>query len=84
MIYQDGGARLEPLPQPTVPRAEVIDEVYRAVGGGEPALHDGPWATATVEVLLALLRSAREGREIALTRQVAPRAFSGKVGTGFP
>jgi phthalate 4,5-cis-dihydrodiol dehydrogenase len=72
MVYQDGGARLEPLPPPTVPRAEVIDEVYRAVVGGEPALHDGLWATATVEVLLAMLRSAREGREIALTRQVAP------------
>ena len=71
MIYRHGGARLEPLPPPTVPRAEVIDEIYRAVVDGEPALHDGPWATATVEVLLALLRSSREGREIALTRQIA-------------
>ena len=49
----------------------MIDEVYRAVDDGEPALHDGPWATATVEVLLGMLRSAREGREIALKRQVA-------------
>jgi phthalate 4,5-cis-dihydrodiol dehydrogenase len=71
MVYQDGGARLEPLPPPTIPRAEVIDEVYRAVVDAEPTLHDGRWATATVEVLLAILRSAREGREIVLTRQVA-------------
>jgi phthalate 4,5-cis-dihydrodiol dehydrogenase len=71
MIYQNGAARLEPLPPPTVPRAEVIDEVYRAVVDGAPPLHDGLWGTATVEVLLAMLRSAREGREIALTRQVA-------------
>jgi len=71
MIYQDGGARLEQLAPPAVPRAEVIDEIYRAVVGGEPALHDGPWATATIEVLLAMLRSAREGRDIALTRQIA-------------
>jgi phthalate 4,5-cis-dihydrodiol dehydrogenase len=70
MIYQDGAARMEPLPPPVVPRREVIDEVYRAVIDGEPPLHDGPWAAATVEVLLAMLRSAREGREIALTRQV--------------
>jgi phthalate 4,5-cis-dihydrodiol dehydrogenase len=69
MIYQNGAARLEPLPAPTVPRAEVIDEVYRAVVDGIPPLHDGPWGAATVEVLLAMLRSAREGREIALTRQ---------------
>jgi phthalate 4,5-cis-dihydrodiol dehydrogenase len=73
MIYQDGAARLEPLPPPTMPRAEVIDELYRAVVNGEPPLHDGPWAAATVEVLLATLGSAREGREIMLTRQVAAR-----------
>ena len=71
MIYRDGGARLEPLPPPAVPRAEVIDEVYRTVVGSEPTLHDGAWATATVEVLLAMLRSAHEDREIMLTRQVA-------------
>ncbi|MBV8752222.1 MAG: Gfo/Idh/MocA family oxidoreductase [Hyphomicrobiales bacterium] len=70
MIYQNGGARLEPLSPPAVPRAEVIDEVYRAVVDGAPPLHDGPWGTATVEVLLAMLRSASEGREIGLTRQV--------------
>jgi phthalate 4,5-cis-dihydrodiol dehydrogenase len=71
MIYQDGTARLEALPPPAVPRAEVIDELYRAVVAGEPPLHDGPWAAATVEVLLAMVRSAHENREIALTRQVA-------------
>jgi phthalate 4,5-cis-dihydrodiol dehydrogenase len=70
MIYQDGTARMEPLPPPAVPRAEVIDEVYRAVVEGTPPLHDGPWAAATVEVLLAMLRSAHEGRDIMLTRQV--------------
>jgi phthalate 4,5-cis-dihydrodiol dehydrogenase len=70
MIYQDGTARMEPLPPPAVPRAEVIDEIYRAVVEGEPPLHDGAWAAATVEVLLAMLRSARESREIPLSRQV--------------
>ena len=33
MIYQNGSARLDALPPPTVPRAEVIDELYR--GGRE-------------------------------------------------
>ena len=70
MIYQNGAARLEPLPPPAVPRAEVIDELYRAVVHGEPPLHDGAWAMATLEVVLAILRSAREGRDVTLNHQV--------------
>jgi phthalate 4,5-cis-dihydrodiol dehydrogenase len=70
MIYQDGAARLDALPAPTVPRAEVVDELYRAVVHGHAPLHDGPWAMATLEVMLAMLRSAREGRDVALQHQV--------------
>ena len=71
MIYQDGAARLDALPPPPVPRAEVIDELYRAVVHSEAPLHDGAWAMATLEVLLAMLRSAREGCEVQLSHQVA-------------
>jgi phthalate 4,5-cis-dihydrodiol dehydrogenase len=70
MIYQNGTARLDALPPPTVLRAEVIDELYRAVVHGEPPLHDGSWAMATLEVVLAILQSSREGRDIALKHQV--------------
>ncbi len=70
MIYQDGAAGLDPLPPPTVPRAEVIDELYGAVVDGRVPLHDGPWAMATLEVCLAMLRSAQEGRGVALSHQV--------------
>jgi len=49
----------------------VIDEVYGAVVQGRPPLHDGTWAMATLEVLLAMLRSAQEGRDVALKHQVA-------------
>ena len=70
MVYQDGAARLEKLPPPAIPRAEVIDELYRAVVHGEAPLHDGAWAMATLEVLLGILRSAREGRDITLNHQV--------------
>ena len=73
MIYQNGTARLDPLPPPAVPRAEVIDELYDAVVHGRAPLHDGAWAMATLEVCLAILRSAREGRDVVLTHQVAPR-----------
>jgi phthalate 4,5-cis-dihydrodiol dehydrogenase len=71
MIYENGTQRLEPLPPPQVPRAEVIDELYGAVVHGRRPLHDGAWAMATLEVCLAMLQSAREGREIVLAHQVA-------------
>jgi phthalate 4,5-cis-dihydrodiol dehydrogenase len=71
MIYQDGEARLDPLPPPKVPRGEVIDELYAAVVNNTPPLHDGAWAMATLEACLAILQSSREGRDIALTHQVA-------------
>lgn len=71
IVYQNGDARHEPLPPPLVPRAEVIDELYNAVVHGKTPVHDGPWAMATLEVILAILRSAREGRDVRLSHQVA-------------
>lgn len=73
MIYEDARRRLDPLPPPTVRRGEVIDEVYDAVVNGRPPLHDGEWSRATLEVCLAILRSAREQREVTLQHQVPPR-----------
>jgi phthalate 4,5-cis-dihydrodiol dehydrogenase len=73
MIYRNGTARLDAIPPPLVPRAEVIDELYAAVVEGRPPLHDGAWAMATLEVCLAMLQSAREEREIGLLHQVAVR-----------
>jgi phthalate 4,5-cis-dihydrodiol dehydrogenase len=70
MIYQNGTAQLDAVPPPTVPRAEVIDELYRAVVHGEAPLHDGAWAMATLDVVLAILTSAREGRGVMLSHQV--------------
>ena len=69
MIYADAEARLDPLPRPRIPRVEVIDELHAAVFGGRPPLHDGRWATATLEVCLAIRQSAQEAREISLHHQ---------------
>ena len=71
MVYADGEKRLDPLPAPRIPRAEVVDELYDAVVSGKPPLHSGPWAMATMEVCLAMLRSAREGKDIPLANQTA-------------
>ena len=65
-IYADNERRFEPLEAPKVQRAEVIDELYAAVVEGRPPRHDGEWGMATMEVCLAMLRSAREQREITL------------------
>ena len=51
---------------PKVPRGEVIDELYQAVVHGKAPLHDATWGMATVEVLLAMLRSARDGADMHL------------------
>lgn len=66
MIYQNGTARLDAIPSPYVPRADVIDELYDAVVNGKAPLHDAAWGMATVEVLLAMLQSARDGADVRL------------------
>ena len=48
----------------------VVDEMYDAILGNRPLIHDGRWGMATMEVCQAILQSAREGREIFLSRQV--------------
>jgi len=72
-LYRDGDVQIERLPTPLVPRSEVIDELYAAVVDGVPPLHDGRWGMATLEVCLAMLASARERRDVAVTEQVAVR-----------
>ena len=70
MIYADEKRWLEALPAPAIPRAEVIDELTGAVLHGRSPLHSGHWGLATMEVCLAILQSAREQKEIALTHQI--------------
>lgn len=66
MIYADSERRFDPVALRSVPRAEVVDELYEALAHGRPPLHDGAWAMATLEVCLAMLRSSAEGKAVAL------------------
>jgi len=68
-ISGDAGRRSIPLAAPGIARVEVIDELYAAVVEGKAPLHDGAWAMATLEICLAILRSGRESKDIALTAQ---------------
>src|SRR5579863_8868349 len=70
MVYGDDAKRLEDIPAPTIPRAEVVDELYAAVTSGASALHSGEWGLATLEICLAILESARTGAEVALRWQI--------------
>lgn len=72
MIYENGDGRLDPLLPPSIPRVGVIDELYEAIVNGHKPLHDGSWATATLEVCLAILESSRIGSDVLLKHQVAP------------
>lgn len=68
-IYGDE-RRFEPLPQLTVPREAVIDELHEALRADHKPLHDGAWGMATLEVCLAMLESSRTGRDVPLHHQV--------------
>lgn len=70
-IYADRERTFEPLPPPAIPRVEVIDELHRVIVDGDPPVHDGAWARATLEACLAILTSARERRDVALSLQVS-------------
>ncbi|MDB5913773.1 MAG: 4,5-dihydroxyphthalate dehydrogenase [Ramlibacter sp.] len=65
-IHGDAQKRHEALPPPAVPRSEVIDELHAALRAGTDPLHDGPWARSTLAVCLALLRSSKEQRDVAI------------------
>jgi phthalate 4,5-cis-dihydrodiol dehydrogenase len=67
-VYDANGVHEVPAERrPGVPgRAEVLDDLVAALRRGVAPLHDGRWGMATLEVALAMLTSAREGREVVL------------------
>jgi phthalate 4,5-cis-dihydrodiol dehydrogenase len=58
------------LPPGKSPRELEIEELYQAVVEDRPVFHDGRWGEATLEVVLGILESARERKEIFLSHQV--------------
>jgi len=75
---RDGVARI-PVSAARSPRELLLDELHDAIVGERPALHDGRWALATLELTLAALESARCGREVALAHQCAPARRTGEI-----
>lgn len=71
-VYTDDQIINHKLDPPTVPRAEVMDELCAAILDEFPPLHTGEWGRATFEACQAVIQSATEAREIRLHHQVAP------------
>ena len=44
-------------------------EMYEAIIQDRPVRHDGRWGMATLEVVLAIMQSGRERREIMMSHQ---------------
>lgn len=55
------------LPVEAATRHGVIDELWDAVVEGVAPIHDGAWGCENLAVCLAILRSAAEGREVAIS-----------------
>jgi len=79
VVYSDRGReeievrtlqRPEPDPSGGLTLA-ILEQLYASVVDGGRLYHDGAWGRATLEAVLALITSARERREIRLSRQVA-------------
>jgi len=70
-VHDAVGVRLESVPVPTVPRSEVIDELWTVARQGSAPLHSGAWSRATLEVCLAILASHQSRAAIMLGKQVA-------------
>ena len=70
MVHDVHGTQLHALPAPTVPRQEVVDEIWAASRHGQRPVHDGRWSMATLEACLAVLESSSTGRDIILRHQV--------------
>jgi phthalate 4,5-cis-dihydrodiol dehydrogenase len=68
-LYTRDGCREIPCPA-FLDRAEALLKLVEAVAEHRPVATDGRWGKATLEVLLAILQSSREGREITLAHQV--------------
>lgn len=70
-LYSVDGRVEIPVPQAADAHVNVLSEFHSAITGTAKPQHSGAWGRATLEMCEAVVRSAREGREIGLTLQAA-------------
>jgi phthalate 4,5-cis-dihydrodiol dehydrogenase len=69
-VYDDDGMHEEAVEGLRDERMAELDEMYNAILEERPVNHDGRWGMATLEVILGLLQSSKEGKEIRMSHQV--------------
>ena len=72
-VYDDGGRREVEVSNEQADGATDLEEIYGALRLGKQPVHDGRWGLATLEVVMAVMQSARERREIMLQHQCPVR-----------
>ena len=70
LIYGDEKNWEVPVSKTARGREAELNELYQAVVEDRPVFHDGRWGEATLEVVLAIMQSAKERREIFMSHQV--------------
>lgn len=71
IVYRRDGREDIELPTGISPYDHVVAEFYDAATGRAPALHNGQWGLANLEVCAAAIRSAELGEAVQLQHQVA-------------
>jgi phthalate 4,5-cis-dihydrodiol dehydrogenase len=69
LVYDDEGHHDVPVEGVHDERMAELDEMYDAIAENRPVHHDGRWGMATLEIILAMMESSSEGREIKLSHQ---------------
>ena len=72
LVYGEDGMREIPVERGGVRpgQGDALDALWAAVREGRRDFHDARWGKATLEVVLAILQSSKERREIPLAHQV--------------
>ena len=70
-IYGDKELTEVPVEKSAAGREAELQELYEAVIEHRPVFHDGRWGEATLEVVLGIMQSAKERKEIFMSHQVS-------------
>jgi phthalate 4,5-cis-dihydrodiol dehydrogenase len=70
IVYGDDARYEVPVAQGARGRYAELEELYDAVVENRPLFHDGRWGEATLEVVLGIMESARERKEVSMKHQV--------------
>lgn len=70
-VYTEDGRQELSLPQGVSGRYAEVREMWEALRRGRSVEHDGRWGAATLEVCLAIIKSAETGQDVEMSRQVS-------------